>query len=68
MQLRQLSASLGFRRLESVRLIVDADGTIAEVTGVLHRVPRTVRVPLRTAARLIANGAPVRVDTAKAAS
>ena len=37
--------------VDFVRLIVDEDGTTAEVTGVTHRLPRTIRVPLRTASR-----------------
>ncbi|MEP7203214.1 MAG: hypothetical protein ABI894_11420 [Ilumatobacteraceae bacterium] len=53
---------LGFRRIECVRLIVDEDGTTAEVTGVTHRLPHTIRVPLRTAAALIEAGVPKRIE------
>ena len=51
-------SALGFRRVEFVRLIVDEDGTTAEVTGITHRLPRTIRVPLRTATALIEAGVP----------
>lgn len=53
----------GFRRVERVRIITSADRTIAEVTGVVHRYPRTIRVPLRTATRLVAAGLPVTVES-----
>ena len=60
---RPTSASaLGFRRIEFVCLIVDEDGTTAEVTGVTHRLPRTIRVPLHTANALIEAGIPSRVE------
>ena len=55
-------SALGFRRVEFVRLIVDEDGTTAEVTGITHRLPRTIRVPLRTATALIEAGVPKRVE------
>ena len=63
---RYLSA-LGFRRVEFVRLIVDEDGTTAEVTGITHRLPRTIRVPLRTATALIEAGVPKRVEARRQA-
>jgi hypothetical protein len=59
---RSVSA-LGFRRVEYVSLIVDEQGTTAEVTGITHRLPRTVRVPLSTAIALIEAGVPRRVET-----
>ena len=59
---RSSVSSLGFRRVDFVRLIVDEDGTTAEVTGVTHRLPRTIRVPLRTANALIEAGIPSRVE------
>ncbi len=65
-RLRELARSLGFRRVELVRFVVADRGTTAEVTGVLHRYTRTVRVPLRAAARLAAAGAPIVVDGAVA--
>ncbi|MEY2415970.1 MAG: hypothetical protein QOH53_1304 [Ilumatobacteraceae bacterium] len=58
---RSVSA-LGFRRIEFVRLLVDDDGTAAEVTGITHRLPRTIRVPLHTAIALIDAGVPKRVE------
>ena len=60
-------SALGFRRIECVRLIVDEDGTTAEVTGVTHRLPRTIRVPLRTANALIEAGVPALVEARRAA-
>ena len=58
---RSLSA-LGFRRIEFVRLIVDEHGTTAEVVGITHRLPHTIRVPLRTAQALIDAGVPRYVE------
>jgi len=58
---RSVSA-LGFRRVEFVRLLVDEDGTTAEVTGITHRLPRTIRIPLHTAIALIDAGVPKRVE------
>ena len=58
---RSVSA-LGFRRVEFVRLLVDEDGTTAEVTGITHRLPRTIRVPLHTAIALIDAGIQKRVE------
>ncbi len=55
-------STLGFRRVDFVRLIVGEDGTTAEVTGVTHRLPRTIRVPLRIANALIEAGVPSRVE------
>jgi hypothetical protein len=55
-------SALGFRRVDFVRVIVDHDGTTAEVTGVTHRLPRTIRVPLHTANALIDAGVPSRVQ------
>jgi hypothetical protein len=53
---------LGFRRIECVRILVDGERTTAEVTGVVHRYPRTKRIPVATAARLIAAGAPLALE------
>jgi hypothetical protein len=55
-------AALGFRRVEFVTLLIDEDGTTAEVTGITHRLPRTIRVPLHTAIALIDAGVPKRVE------
>lgn len=55
-------SALGFRRVEFVRLIVDDRGTTAEVVGVTHRLPHTLRVPLRTAQALIDAGVPRYVE------
>ncbi len=60
---RRHVSALGFRRIESVRLMVDERGTFAEVTGVVHRLPRTIRVPVRAARALIEAGVPGWVET-----
>lgn len=62
--LGSLAASLGFRRVEQVRILVRPGATVAEVTGVVHRYPRTVRVPLPVAHRLARDGAPLRIEHA----
>lgn len=59
--LASLSAALGFRRLQEVRMIVGGEHPSAVVTGVAHRYPCTTRVSLRTAARLVKAGAPLAV-------
>jgi hypothetical protein len=62
---RSLGRDFGFRRVDCVRVVVDGvDGGLshAEVTGVVHRYPRTVSVPMRVAARLVAGGAPLVVQ------
>ncbi|MDP9464770.1 MAG: hypothetical protein M3P52_09110 [Actinomycetota bacterium] len=46
-----------------MRLMVDERGTFAEVTGVVHRLPRTIRVPVRAARALIEAGVPGWVET-----
>jgi hypothetical protein len=51
-----------FRRVELVRVTVAPGRVVAEVTGVLHRYPRTLRVSLATATELVAAGAPLRID------
>jgi hypothetical protein len=56
-----VAASLGFRTIELVRLVVTADGTTAEATGIVHRYPRTVPISLTAATQLAAAGAPLRV-------
>lgn len=56
------SGAAQFRRVELVRVTVAPGEVIAEVTGVLHRYPRTVRVSMATARELVAAGAPLRVD------
>jgi hypothetical protein len=55
---RRSVSALGFRRVQFVSLIVDEQGTTAEVTGVTHRLPRTIRVPLHAAQSLIEAGVP----------
>jgi len=56
-----VAASLGFRRVLFVRVVVGTAGTRAFVTGVVRRSVRTVPVPLGAAARLAAAGALVRI-------
>lgn len=60
--LSHLAGSLGFRRIEHVRIVVQPARTTAEATGVVHRASRTVPIPLASAARLVAAGAPFRID------
>ncbi len=60
--LATVASQLGFRRVQCVHLVKRDDRVQAEVTGVIHRYPRTVRVSLAAANRLVAAGAPVRVD------
>ena len=53
---------MGLRRLDHVRVIVGAGRPFAELTGVAHRHPRTVRVSLATANRLARAGVPLRLE------
>lgn len=62
-RLRAEARRAGFRRVELVSCITDGARAAAEVTGVLHRYPRTVPVSLATAARLAAAGAPVQIQS-----
>jgi hypothetical protein len=57
-----VAARYGFRRVERVHLRVDGRATVAMVTGVVHRYPRTVRVALPIASRLVAAGAPLVIE------
>jgi hypothetical protein len=59
---RRSVSALGFRRVQYISLIVDEQGTTAEVTGITHRLPHTIRVPLHTAATLLRAGVPRRVE------
>ena len=52
----------GLRRIEEVRVIVGPRHSVAEVTGVAHRYPRTFRVPLATANRLADAGVPMWIE------
>jgi hypothetical protein len=54
--------TLGFRRIERVRIVVGPSGATAEVTGISYRCPRSKRVSLRTAARLVTDGAPFTLE------
>ena len=56
------TGALGLRRIDGVRVIVGEDRTVAEVTGVAHRYPRTFRVSLATAAQLADAGVPLRIE------
>ena len=53
----------GFRRVEHVHIVI-GEPTVAVVTGICHRYPHSVRVPLSVAARFVANGAPLTVEGA----
>jgi hypothetical protein len=56
-----VAASLGFRTIERVRVVVTVDGTTAQATGIVHRYPRTVPISLTAATLLAAAGAPLQV-------
>lgn len=60
--LADAARAAGFRRIELVRLTVRGGRTTAQATGVVHRYPHTVAISLVTAQRLIAAGAPLRID------
>jgi hypothetical protein len=61
-----IGAHYGFRHVEHVHIATEHGSTVATVTGVVHRYPRSVRVPLRVAAGLVAAGAPFTVHQAGA--
>jgi hypothetical protein len=52
----------GLRRIEEVRVIVGGPHSVAEVTGIAHRYPRTFRVPLAAAAQLADAGVPMHIE------
>jgi hypothetical protein len=52
----------GLRRIQEVRVIVGGPHSVAEVTAIAHRYPRTFRVPLATANRLADAGVPLRIE------
>ncbi len=54
------AATLGFRRIDSVRIVLGAGRPFAEVSGTARRFPRTIRTSLATARELAAAG--LRVD------
>jgi hypothetical protein len=56
------------RRIDAVRVVVDDGPVRAEVVGIGHRFPATVRVSLALAAELVEAGAPLRVEHATAGS
>jgi hypothetical protein len=60
--LSRVASSLGFRRIELVRILVRPTGATAVATGVVHRYPRTVPISMTDAGRLAAAGAPLRID------
>ncbi len=53
-----LAATLGLRRVESVRVVVGPERTRATVTGVAHRRSHTSAISVATAQRLAAAGVP----------
>jgi hypothetical protein len=57
----EVAIRFGFRRVEHVHIVV-GEPTTAMVTGICHRYPHSVRVPLAVAARFVAAGAPVTVE------
>jgi hypothetical protein len=53
----------GFRRVDRVHVRVDRTGrATADVTGILHRYPRTVPVPITVANDLVLAGAPLDLE------
>jgi hypothetical protein len=57
-----VAARYGFHRVEHVHILVGNGFAAATVTGICHRYPHAVRVPLHVAARLVAAGAPLTVE------
>lgn len=57
-----VASRYGFRRIEHLYITSSATGSTATVTGVAHRYPCSVRVPLDVAVRLIAAGVPMTVE------
>jgi hypothetical protein len=60
-----VAARYGFRRVEGVHIRIGRGGAVATVTGIAHRYPRSVRVPLAVADCLVAAGTPVTVERAE---
>lgn len=52
---------MGMKRVSWVRVVLDGDDCRAEVHGLGHRLPRTLRVPLATASALVGEGVPLLV-------
>ena len=50
---------MGMRRIGWVRVVVGPRSSRAEVSGIGHRLPRVVPVPLAVAASLAADGVPL---------
>jgi hypothetical protein len=57
-----VASRYGFRRVEHVHIVLGNGSSLAMVTGVCHRYPRSVRVPLHVATRFVAAGAPLTVE------
>jgi hypothetical protein len=60
--LQQVAGRYGFRRIAQVRIVYTADGVVAYATGVAHRYPHSVRVPMGVAAELVTAGIPLAVE------
>lgn len=60
--LAQAAESVGFRRVELVRVTLGPARATAEATGVLHRYPRTMAISMSAARRLVAAGAPLHIE------
>lgn len=56
--------SAGLRRVAWVTVDIEDDRVVATAAGVSFRLPRTVEIPVREAARLAAAGVPVVVHRA----
>jgi hypothetical protein len=57
-----IDAGFGLRRLDWVTFLVDDASIRAELHGMGHRLPSTVRVPVSAALELAANGLPVVIN------
>jgi hypothetical protein len=53
---------LGFRRVDSARVVIAGGHAVAEITAVTHRYPHTFRVPLAWVTRLAASGVSVEIE------
>jgi hypothetical protein len=59
-----VAARYGFRRVEHVHIRINNGDSSATVLAIAHRYPRSIRVPLAVAMRLVAAGAPATIERA----
>jgi hypothetical protein len=55
---------IGMRRVAWVRITTTAGGPRAEAVGLVHRIPRVVRISMAAAADLVAAGVPYTIRPA----